>query len=342
MNLYFGDLHNHTGYSDGRGRPEQALAQMRERGLDFAALTDHAESLNIPLITRRNYPNIATPFSCPPPPGLTEWEDTLRQATLATQDGFLALRGFEFSSSVQGHVNVWFSKDYVDAMTLGEEDLTPFWRWLATAEPGMAEPLAGFNHPGVQPRTFDHLAFRPEAAERLVTLEIFNRDDDYFPFYLRALDNGWRLGAIGVSDHHRWDWGSPQLAVAGVYAEALTAEGLREALVARRVYATRERGLHLALCLDGVEMGGQLRAPASAELRLEVDVEAAPRGSDLARVEVYSSGGSLVAAQPISGRRARSVFALPAPASGERWYVVKLLSSDRHIATASAIWVQAE
>src|ERR671937_808136 len=43
LRLFYGDLHNHTGYSDGMGRPEQALRQMRERGLHFAAITDHGE-----------------------------------------------------------------------------------------------------------------------------------------------------------------------------------------------------------------------------------------------------------------------------------------------------------
>src|SRR5262245_62204144 len=43
LRLFYGDLHNHTGYSDGLGRPEEALRQMRARGLHFAAITDHGE-----------------------------------------------------------------------------------------------------------------------------------------------------------------------------------------------------------------------------------------------------------------------------------------------------------
>ncbi len=340
MNLYFGDLHNHTGYSDGRGRPEQAYQQMRERGLDFAAVTDHAESLTIPFITRRDKPYLATQQALPPPFGTTEWDDTLHQSTLATRDGFLALRGFEFSSNVQGHINVWFSRDYVDTLTLGEEDLTPFWRWLAEAEAEAGEPLAGLNHPGVQPRVFNELRYEPD-AQRVVTLEIFNRGDDYFRRYLQALDNGWRLGAIGVSDHHGTDWGGRHLSVAGVYAESLTTEGLREALLARRVYATRERGLRLNVCLDGAPMGERVVAPANAELRLEIEVESPASASSLARLEVYHSGGSLLHAQNVSGHRAHSAFAVRAPASGRSWYVVRVLSPQRHLATATAIWVEA-
>src|SRR5262245_60992437 len=43
LRLFYGDLHTHTGYSDGMGRPADALRQMRERGLHFAAITDHGE-----------------------------------------------------------------------------------------------------------------------------------------------------------------------------------------------------------------------------------------------------------------------------------------------------------
>ena len=40
--LVVGDLHNHTTLSDGRGDPDSAYAQLRDAGLDVAALTDHA------------------------------------------------------------------------------------------------------------------------------------------------------------------------------------------------------------------------------------------------------------------------------------------------------------
>jgi hypothetical protein len=126
-----------------------------------------------------------------------------------------------------------------------------------------------------------------------------------------------------------------------VYAEALTAEGLREALLARRVYATRERGLHLNVCLDDARMGERIVAPPGAELRLEVEVESPDRGSSLAALEVYTSGGTMLADADLSGRKSRWAFGVRAPHSGSQWYVVRILSPDRHIATASAIWVQA-
>ena len=53
----------------------------------------------------------------------------------------------------------------------------------------------------------------------------FNRGDDYGDSYVRVLDHGWHVGAIGVSDHHGADWGSPTLPRAGVLASAVPVLG---------------------------------------------------------------------------------------------------------------------
>src|SRR5919204_2875524 len=39
--LYFGDLHTHTGYSDGVGTPRDAYAAAIAAGADFLATTEH-------------------------------------------------------------------------------------------------------------------------------------------------------------------------------------------------------------------------------------------------------------------------------------------------------------
>ena len=42
QNVYFGNLHSHTSYSDGSGVPQDAYAHARDvAGLDFLAITEH-------------------------------------------------------------------------------------------------------------------------------------------------------------------------------------------------------------------------------------------------------------------------------------------------------------
>jgi hypothetical protein len=345
--VYFGDLHNHTGYSDGHGRPEEALAQMRTRGLDFAAITDHAELLAVPYAAREGISPEQVARSESPPPGRTAWEDLAVQAAAATATDFLALRGFEFTSTVQGHVSVWGSADFVDADRLGHERLAPLWRWLAAAIPAAGALLAGLNHPGAQPGVFENLRYRPELEPRLATMELFNRATDYFPQYLRALERGWHLGAIGVSDHHGRNWGSAALAVCGLLARTLTWEGVSEALQARRVYATRERGLALAYTADGAWLGSRLTPPAGRALTLEIAVEAAPGGSPLQRLQVWAGPADVpgqvptapLAVRDLGGaRQATWALEVVPPPGRESWYLVRVLAHDRALAYSTPIW----
>src|SRR5262249_35414595 len=151
--------------------------------------------------------------------------------------------------------------------------------------------------------------------------EVFNRAADYFPQYLRALDRGWRLGAIGVSDQHEADWGSAAHPACGLLARELTWDSAAEALRARRVYATRERGLALAFTADGRWPGDRLECPAGQSITLEVAVEAAPGGSMLQRLEVWVSGGLLLAACDLGGTRS-AVWSLQVPPPGQlTWYL---------------------
>src|SRR4051794_6038129 len=82
LRLFYGDLHNHTGYSDGMSRPEHALRQMRECGLHFAAITDHGEFFDRETTIRE----------------VDKWAAAARQVAAANNETFVALRGFEWSS----------------------------------------------------------------------------------------------------------------------------------------------------------------------------------------------------------------------------------------------------
>ena len=147
---------------------------------------------------------------------------------LLTGDEFLAIRGFEWSSPRQGHSNVWCSAAYTGYHDTGDQSMQAFYEWLAKAQPVPgAQVLASFNHPGREVVCFDGCTFVPALDERIVALECFNRGDDYGDASFQALDRGWHVGAIGVSDHHRDDWGNPTFPRAGILAPALTLSHLQ-------------------------------------------------------------------------------------------------------------------
>ena len=189
--LVHADLHNHTLLSDGDGDPALAFDSMRSAGLDVAALTDHATYSDNAL---GDVLTDALPPDYHQAAGLTPngWARTREYADAANTDGaFTAIRGFEWSEPLLGHVNVWFTEHYVDVLQAGL--MAPLLEWLRR-EPGLvldggADGIAGFNHPGREPGRFEEFRFDPRPRDQMVSLEMFNRRDDY-------LFEGWADGQL--------------------------------------------------------------------------------------------------------------------------------------------------
>jgi hypothetical protein len=284
------DLHNHTRLSDGRGDPAAAFDSMRRAGLDVAALTDHA--------TFASY--LGRPGGVPVAGflhGLDKegWKQTGDLAEMANADGsFVAFRGFEWSHPLLGHVNVWDSSDFVAPAFPPSRDMRQLWDWLESVPAD--EALASFNHPGSRGTVlrFNGFQFREGLQQRLVGLEMFNKRDDYLfagvddgarsPL-VECLSQGWRPGLIGVTDEHGNDWGRPEgKGRTGLFVRELSRSAVREALLARRTFATRLRGLRLAASLDDVCMGGTASVRAgrrSYPLTVDLDLGPAAVGMEL-------------------------------------------------------------
>lgn len=283
--LVHADLHNHTLISDGDGEPGRAFDSMRAAGLDVAAITDHAaiapEELTAEELTAH-----------PPPDSIDRaaWRRLKQLADQAREDGaFVSLRGFEWSHPWLGHVNVWFSQHYLHPRATASPSVAPLWRWLAEPAPGAPSPrlasLAGFNHPGREVGRFSGFAFDPAVASRLVSFEIFNRDEDYlfegtdagWPSPLvECLEAGWRPGLTGVSDEHSTNWGfEPGKGRTGLHVGSLTRSGVHAALLDRRCFATRLAGLRLDAVAGRTPMGGLL-AHWRGPVRFQLDVDRGP------------------------------------------------------------------
>jgi hypothetical protein len=350
--LAHADLHNHTLLSDGAGNPAEAFASMRDAGLDVAALTDHA-TVSFGAVgaadpcgvgrTLMGDPHDGDRDPCQSLAGLDEagWARTRALADGEDAPGdFTAIRGFEWSSPLLGHVNVWFSERWIDPLHtggvgpeglgqyarelpgLGEPlgagldgalrgapgngaGMAAFYRWLSLppGTPGIgggADGIAGFNHPGREPGRFGYFAPDASVRDRIVSMEILNRREDYLfegftdgqPSPLvECLDAGWRVGLLGVTDEHGTDWGEPDgKGRAGLWVTELTREGVREALMARRFFATFLRGLRVDASANGVRMGQVLQhRTGPVELALDIDRGREWWGKDL-QVQVLRTG----------------------------------------------------
>jgi hypothetical protein len=269
--LVHADLHNHTRLSDGRGDPRLAFDSMRAAGLDAAAITDHT--------------NLPGPWGG----GLDDrgWSELAELAAAADRAGeFVAIRGFEWSHPLLGHINVWESPSWIAPELPTAEDLQRFYDWLES--PASDDALTSFNHPGSRGTVlrFGDFTLRVDLAPRMVGLEMFNKTDDYLLAFerggvsplIQCLDAGWRPGLIGVTDEHGKDWGHPDgKGRTGLFVNDLSRAGVRDALAGRRSFAARVKGLRLAATLDGAFMGQRLRGPVTARTaKLAVDLDLGP------------------------------------------------------------------
>ena len=275
--LVHADLHNHTLLSDGDGDPALAFDSMRSAGLDVAALTDHATFSDHAL---GDVLSDLLPPEYHQAAGLTPrgWMRTKEYADATNVDGaFTAIRGFEWSEPLLGHVNVWFTEHYVDVLQAGL--MAPLLAWLRR-EPGLvldrgADGLAGFNHPGREAGRFEEFRFDPRVRDQMVSLEMFNRRDDYLfegwadgkssPL-CACLNAGWRTGITGVTDEHGVDWGHPEgKGRTGLWVAEHTRAGVKEAMRARRFFATRTSGLRVDATASA---GGEPPVPMGSALQM--------------------------------------------------------------------------
>ena len=376
--LVHADLHNHTLYSDGNGDPQKAFASMRAAGLDVAALTDHstvAKALpdgvsecqfdECQLVgidegrwqALRGIADAANDdgeftsirgfeWSSPTLGHMNvwfseTWVDPLSTGGTSSGEGLgQYLHDFpELGPSISGPVDA-----AVRAFPVSGSTMRPMYEWL-NADPstpvlgGGSDGIAGFNHPGREPGRFGHFVYDPRLRDRLVSMEVFNRGEDYLfegvdvgivsPI-TDCLDKGWRVGLLGVTDEHGTNWGYPDgKGRTGLYVRTLTRAGVREAMQARRFFCTRLRGFRVGATANRTAMGSTLRH-RSGPVQFAVDID---RGSSFTgmplSVQVLMTGTPLptvVHAEefplPRPGQLLR--FTVPIDVEDGRWVVLRI------------------
>jgi len=291
LDLYFGDLHAHTGFSDGwGGTPGDAYAQAREAGADFMGTSDHNFMLT-----------------------QDEWTQTLDMAGAGTDARFAALPGSEYwLASGFGEVIVYNVSELRNDANFHDPDLNPlsrhevipaFYDWLA-AHPGA---IGLWPHPGLYGDLdeFEHRTDSRDAAMSMI--EIHNYGSfvgapaswglhDYEPAYQMALEKGWHVLPAATSDTHDTDWiiGSPVRTV--LLAPSPDPADLYEAMRLRRGYGTLDSNLRIRYSLNGEVMGAILPAPATSyQAVIEIEDPDGTPEDVVTRVEIVSDHGEVVA-----------------------------------------------
>ncbi|MGH2747886.1 MAG: CehA/McbA family metallohydrolase [Actinomycetota bacterium] len=338
--LAHADLHNHTLQSDGAGAAEAAFGSMRSAGLDIAALTDHttlglmdppgvsscsgcSALLGLDEAEWQRTRELADgaqeddaftalrgfEWSSPSMGHVNvwfseRWIDPLHTGGGTTGEGAGQFMHSESDGFIPQSLSTTVD-DVIRALPTTGTSMALFYRWLLSDpnDPlleGGRDGIAGFNHPGREVGRFGYFKFEPELRERFVSVEVFNRREDYLfkgtdegvqsPIN-ECLNAGWKTGLLGVTDEHGTDWGFPDgKGRAGLWVKSLTRVGVREAMEARRFFSTRLRGLRVDASANGVQMGSALEH-TKGPVTFQIDID---RGREFwnlpLNVQVLTSG----------------------------------------------------
>ncbi|MBT37600.1 MAG: hypothetical protein CL938_03515, partial [Deltaproteobacteria bacterium] len=331
--ILWADLHGHSVFSDGTGTPEDYYAYARDvAGLDIAVLTDHDHWGIQPLVSH---------------PAL--WQ-RIRTATehYNAPGRFVTLLGFEWTSWLYGHRHVIYFDDkgtVIDSVALGTQSPQELWkalegtRALTFAHHSAGGPIATDWRIAPDPRfePVTEIASVHGSSEALDSPHVIY---DPVPgnFARDALGMGYRLGFVGSGDTHDGHPGLGQLAsttggLAAVLAEENTREAVREALVARRVYATNGPRILLRAALGTARMGESLAAP-DKDIDLYVNVVGT---GPLERLDVVRSGeiASLALEEALDTTVHLNISGLQ---PGE-WLYVRVVQADGGVAWSSPFFI---
>jgi hypothetical protein len=304
-NLYYGNLHSHTGYSDSKSLPRRAYAYARDTArIDILAITDHGEQLNA-----------------------KEWQDLHVQADSATIPGkFLALAGFEWTSFDYGHLNVFNTRDFASRLWCTPESC--LFNWLSRESTGIVQ----FNHPSLW--SFKMFPYDSVGAREICLFEMQRAKDA--ELYHVALDSGWRVSMTANQDNHEADWGSGRQ-LTGVYAESLTRSSILSALRARRTFGTLDRNLKLEFQADSAWLGS---TSPNGRIQFRVLASDPDSGDTITRLDLFTNHGTILDSLLSRGQRLEWQPEATTSAGEKRYFYVRAIERDGDWAVSSPIWTR--
>ena len=321
LRVYYGQLHAHTGFSDGEMEPADAFRMARQWGLDFFAVTDHLEQLT---------------------------EDTWRRSRAAADaaeapGSFVALAGYEWGgfATVHGwmnHVNVVGSD-----RLLGVMDTLSLGRLYDGILHLPGERVVGqFNHPGMKRpvvggNNWNDFEYHADADLRmkLVTVDTNDptaEDNRETTGLIPALDRGWHVAPKGEEDNHHASWGRSRRRT-GLWIPALTRPEVLSGLLRMATFYTDDPDARIKLRADGRWLMGSTVYGGGVH-RLELEVDHRKRVAVVSRVELVSRGGAVVASRPGGPTPLRLAFDVNPET--DAYYFARVLLEDPDLRLISA------
>lgn len=267
--VYWGDVHQHTYFADGRGTPaantEYAISTSC---LDFLSVAPHQEATYSPGMLRIDRP-----------PVQTGWQELQEAARTYNGKDIVTILGSEAGTlaRVAAHMNSYYLDldnrpelerlgirldNEEELRQLMQEDRLAFYeRYLAELESSKGEVLLlPHAHACGGPGRW----FLPKRPEYQTNIEICSVHGVFEPFYQQWLAHGHFVGVHGSGDNHMTStsngnpgWHYPNTnGLAAAYATDWSRRGIWDAFKHRRTYAvTGNQRFYLDFAVNGNPMG---------------------------------------------------------------------------------------
>ena len=355
--LYFGQLHGHTQYSDGAGSLDSALSYIKNlpdsANVQFVAFTDHSnyfDSKNAPNVEAALYDTSLVKDSDASHSWKT-YKDTIAQFNEDNAGDMVAIGGFEMTwSGGPGHINTFNTHGIVSRnnKTLNNKTddagMKAYYALLSQTEG--ANSISQFNHPGTTFGNFKDFSYwNPVIDSRMYMVEVGNGEGQigaggYYPSYeqyIMALDKGWHLAPTNNQDNHQGKWGNANDARDVILTDNFTEEGIYDAIRALRMYATEDKNLELGYTVNGLMMGSRIET-VPGKLDIEVSVYDPDRTDSIAKVEVVVNSGKVahVWDDPAEFKSGTLSVTLAPEYS---YYFIRVTQKDGDLAVTSPVWV---
>ncbi|MBQ7874437.1 MAG: CehA/McbA family metallohydrolase, partial [Oscillospiraceae bacterium] len=353
--LYFGQLHSHTTYSDGSGSLEAALDYILNlpdsANVDFVAFTDHSNYFDASGAANPEESLYDASLMTADSQTLwSEYKGTIAEFN-ASQSNVIAIGGFEMTwSGGPGHINTFNTEGIVSRnnTTLNNKTndagMKAYYALLSQAEG--VDSLSQFNHPGSTFGTFTDFAYWDALIDtRIQMVEVGNGEGQvgaggYYPsyeYYTMALDKGWHVAPTNNQDNHKGKWGNANDARDVVLTDNFTEEGIYEAIRAMRMYSTEDKNLEIGYTVNGMLLGSVIEE-VPEKLNIEVTVYDPDTSDSISKVEVIVNSGKVAYTWDDPADLADG--ALSAEIDPDySYYYIRVTEGDGDLAVTAPVWV---
>lgn len=333
--IFWGQLHGHTGFSDGIETPDDYYTYGRDVAfLDLCAVNDHAE--------RQDEDN--------------KWTRTIAAARSFYKPGeFVTIAGYEWTTL--GHRNVYFAEttDDLPLVNNAENSAPDYATFVAKLKASGKEVVVGYHT--AHPVDFDNYDPTIHSLEEIHSMwgtseyagnPGWTKTRDMFvpmSSAQAALARGQKLGFVAGGDTHsarpgrcwfgsRWNILAHKEGIAAVLAPKLERRDVFDALKNRHTYAATGERILLVFSVNGHEMGDEFETNGPVTIHFEVGGT-----SELSQVDIIRDNMPIWS-KYATGLKFEQEIKDESLTPGDHWYYLRVWQKSGDRAWSSPVYVK--